>query len=159
MTRFGEILMQLRQEKHLSQAELGRIIYVSGGTISNYENGVHYPDVEKLFKLADYFEVSMKHAYCKRLKAVLNHPIQTIEFESSMNQISNLLMLPSCQDSSVFSLDIASILSERECQIIVLIYKYQLSSAEIARKLHTTRQNVNQCKKRAEQKLRTYYEK
>ena len=45
LTRFGEILMQLRQEKHLSQAELGRIIYVSGGTISNYENGVHYPDV------------------------------------------------------------------------------------------------------------------
>ena len=36
LTRFGEILMQLRQEKHLSQAELGRIIYVSGGTISNY---------------------------------------------------------------------------------------------------------------------------
>ena len=45
LTRFGEILMQLRQEKHLSQAELGRIIYVSGGTISNYENGVHYQDV------------------------------------------------------------------------------------------------------------------
>ena len=42
MTNFGEILMQLRQEKHLSQAELGRIIYVSGGTISNYENGVDY---------------------------------------------------------------------------------------------------------------------
>lgn len=46
LTKFGEILMQLRQEKHLSQAELGHIIYVSGGTISNYEKGVHYPDVE-----------------------------------------------------------------------------------------------------------------
>lgn len=109
--------------------------------------------------LVNYICNSVQHAYCKRLKAVLNHPIQTIEFEASMNQISNLLMLPSCQDSSVFSLDIASILSEREYQIIVLAYKYQLSSAEIARKLHTTRQNVNQCKKRAEQKLRTYYEK
>ena len=61
LTRVGEILMQLRQEKHLSQAELGRIIYVSGGTISNYENGVHYPDVEKLFKLADFFEVSIDY--------------------------------------------------------------------------------------------------
>lgn len=40
LTNFGEILMQLRQEKHLSQAELGNIIYVSGGTISNYEKGV-----------------------------------------------------------------------------------------------------------------------
>ena len=43
LTKFGEILMQLRQEKHLSQAELGHIIYVSGGTISNYEKG---PSVE-----------------------------------------------------------------------------------------------------------------
>lgn len=48
LTNFGEILMQLRQEKHLSQAELGNVIFVSGGTISNYEKGVHYPDVEKL---------------------------------------------------------------------------------------------------------------
>ena len=59
LTKFGEILMQLRQEKHLSQAELGHIIYVSGGTISNYEKGVHYPDVEKLVRLADYFNVSI----------------------------------------------------------------------------------------------------
>lgn len=52
MTKFGEILMQLRQEKHLSQAELGHIIYVSGGTISNYE---------KLVRLADYFNVSIDY--------------------------------------------------------------------------------------------------
>ena len=39
MTRFGEILVQLRQETHLSQAQLGSEIFVSGGTISNYETG------------------------------------------------------------------------------------------------------------------------
>lgn len=41
--------------------ELGHIIYVSGGTISNYEKGVHYPDVEKLVRLADYFNVSIDY--------------------------------------------------------------------------------------------------
>ena len=46
MTKFGEILMQLRQEKHLSQAELGHIIYA---------------DVEKLVRLADYFNVSIDY--------------------------------------------------------------------------------------------------
>ena len=50
-------------------------------------------------------------------------------------------------------------MTEKERKIIALVYEYQLSSAEIARKLHTTRQNVNQCKKRAELKLRAYYEK
>lgn len=61
MTNFGEILMQLRQEKHLSQAELGNVIFVSGGTISNYEKGVHYPDVEKLVALPEYFGVSIDY--------------------------------------------------------------------------------------------------
>ena len=61
MTNFGEILMQLRQEKHLSQAELGNVIFVSGGTISNYEKGVHYPDVEKRVALAEYFGVSIDY--------------------------------------------------------------------------------------------------
>ena len=61
LTNFGEILMQLRQEKHLSQAELGNVIFVSGGTISNYEKGVHYPDVEKLVALAEYFGVSIDY--------------------------------------------------------------------------------------------------
>ena len=61
LTNFGEILMQLRQEKHLSQAELGNVIFVSGGTISNYEKGVHYPDGEKLVALAEYFGVSIDY--------------------------------------------------------------------------------------------------
>ena len=61
LTNFGEILMQLRQERHLSQAELGNVIFVSGGTISNYEKGVHYPDVEKLVALAEYFGVSIDY--------------------------------------------------------------------------------------------------
>ena len=48
LAEFGEVLAQLRQKRHISQAELGRAIFVSGGTISNYEKGVHFPDVEKL---------------------------------------------------------------------------------------------------------------
>ena len=58
LAEFGEVLAQLRQKRHISQAELGRAIFVSGGTISNYEKGVHFPDVEKLLLLADYFNVT-----------------------------------------------------------------------------------------------------
>lgn len=42
MSEFGEVLAKLRQEQHISQAELGRAIFVSGGTISNYEKGVSH---------------------------------------------------------------------------------------------------------------------
>ena len=53
MAQFGEILAELRKDHKMSQKELAKIIYVSTGTISNYETGTHFPDVEKLIALAD----------------------------------------------------------------------------------------------------------
>ena len=58
MARLGELLAELRQDKGLTQKELGQVLCVSPGTISNYENGVHLPDAEKLIELADYFHVT-----------------------------------------------------------------------------------------------------
>ena len=58
MATFGELLAELRQDRHLTQEQLGKVIYVTAGTISNYENDVHFPDVEKLIVLADFFGVT-----------------------------------------------------------------------------------------------------
>ena len=58
MRKFGEILAELRQDRKLTQKDLAQEMFVSVGTISNYENGVHYPDVEKLISLADFFGVT-----------------------------------------------------------------------------------------------------
>lgn len=48
MAEFGDMLSELRHDRNLTQAELALKIYVTPGTISNYESNVHYPDVEKL---------------------------------------------------------------------------------------------------------------
>ena len=45
MAQLGDILAELRQERGLTQKELGQVLCVSTGTISNYENGVHLPDL------------------------------------------------------------------------------------------------------------------
>ena len=58
MISFGEILTELRQDRKMTQKDLAQAMFVTVGTISNYENGVHYPDVEKLIALADYFNVT-----------------------------------------------------------------------------------------------------
>lgn len=58
MAEFGEMLAELRQDRHMTQEQLANKIFVTIGTISNYENGVHFPDVEKLIKLADFFNVT-----------------------------------------------------------------------------------------------------
>jgi len=54
----GELLVKLRREQGIYQKVLATELNVSIGTISNYENGVHNPDLETLCNLADYFNVS-----------------------------------------------------------------------------------------------------
>lgn len=56
--KLGEVLTALRKEKKVGQKELAIYLNLSTGTISNYENGVHYPDLHTLCKLADYFDVT-----------------------------------------------------------------------------------------------------
>lgn len=55
---FGEKLFQLRTERGIFQKELAEYLSVSVGTISNYENSVHSPDLETLCRFAEYFHVS-----------------------------------------------------------------------------------------------------
>lgn len=48
----------LRKKMDIGQKELAAFLNVSVGTISNYENGVHSPDMETLIRIADFYDVS-----------------------------------------------------------------------------------------------------
>ena len=52
-------LKSLRKMNHMTQEELAALLNVSQQTISRYENGVHYPDIDSLIQLADFFNVPM----------------------------------------------------------------------------------------------------
>lgn len=54
----GEILTALRDEKGIGQKELASFLKLSVGTVSNYENNVHSPDLGTLCRLADYYGVT-----------------------------------------------------------------------------------------------------
>lgn len=58
MSNFGELLAELRLDRKMTQKDLAKMLFVSVGTISNYEKGVHFPDIEKLIDLADFFHVT-----------------------------------------------------------------------------------------------------
>lgn len=58
MTSFGELLSELRLDHKMTQQDLASVLHVSVGTISNYEKGVHFPDIEKLINIADFFHVT-----------------------------------------------------------------------------------------------------
>lgn len=61
MRSFGEILTSLREERGIYQKELAAILKVSVGTVSNYENNIHFLDQEALLQLADYFGVTVDY--------------------------------------------------------------------------------------------------
>lgn len=58
MATFGEILAELRKDKHMTQRELANGLHVSVSTISNYEQNIHLPDVDRLIELADFFHIT-----------------------------------------------------------------------------------------------------
>ena len=57
--KFNEKLLKLRKEKGLSQEELGMEMQVSRQTVSKWEAGQSYPDLTRLVKLRDFFDMTI----------------------------------------------------------------------------------------------------
>jgi len=55
---FCERLKVLRTDRNLSQPELAKLIGVSKGMISFWENGINEPTITNLLKLSQIFDVS-----------------------------------------------------------------------------------------------------
>jgi len=53
-----ERIKEIRKEKGLKQSELAKLLDTTQKTISDYENGISNPDLERLIKIADIFNVS-----------------------------------------------------------------------------------------------------
>ena len=55
----GAVIRELREKKHLTQAELAEKLFISDKTVSKWENGKGYPDITLLEPLAQVFGVSV----------------------------------------------------------------------------------------------------
>lgn len=55
----GERIYELRNQKNLSQGDLADALDVSRQSVSKWENNMAVPDLDKLIKLCDIFEVSL----------------------------------------------------------------------------------------------------
>ncbi len=64
---FGNIIFELRKQKQLTQSELGEILGISNKTISKWENGTTKPGIEMLYKISEYFEISVDELVSGRL--------------------------------------------------------------------------------------------
>lgn len=89
----SEMIAELRKDKGLLQKELAQLLGVSIGTISNYETGVHNPEIETLIKLADFFHVSVDYML-GRIKFrgaldILNSPITADDKAVTVGEVLN----------------------------------------------------------------------
>lgn len=57
-TKLGKRLRQLRKEYCMTQVELGQKLNLEVSAISDYENGIRFPDNENLIKLTQIFKVT-----------------------------------------------------------------------------------------------------
>lgn len=67
----GEQINNLRKQHGLSQDDFVNLFNVSRQTISNWENGKSYPDLEMIIKVSDYFKISIDE--------LLKNDVQTVK--------------------------------------------------------------------------------
>ncbi|MCI8554301.1 MAG: helix-turn-helix transcriptional regulator [Clostridiales bacterium] len=56
-----DILIELREERHLKQADIAEILNVVPSAVSKYELGKSYPEYKSLIKLADFYQVNLDY--------------------------------------------------------------------------------------------------
>ncbi len=80
---FGNFLYSLRNEKGLSQAQLGELLGVTNKAVSKWENGSAKPNTILIPRIAEIFGITVEELFaCKRLK-------KDCEYEKIMNYLSS----------------------------------------------------------------------
>ena len=59
LIKFSENLRELREQKELKQHELAAALKTTQRKVSYWENGRVEPDLETLWRIADYFDISI----------------------------------------------------------------------------------------------------
>lgn len=86
----GERIKKYRNEKALSQDALSEKIYVSRQTISNWENGKSYPDVNNLVLLSEVFDVSLDQLIKGDVEIMKEEIEISKEDQKKFEQLSNV---------------------------------------------------------------------
>ncbi len=59
LSKFSENLKQLRRISNLTGSELAKKLNISQSALSNWETGRHYPHLEDVIKISEFFDISV----------------------------------------------------------------------------------------------------
>lgn len=80
-----------RTDRKLSQEELAEAVYVTRQTVSNWETGKSYPDIQSLLRLSALFDISLDQLIKGDLE-LMKEKINAEEIRA-FNRLSNVFML------------------------------------------------------------------
>ena len=83
--KYNDILKELREEKKLTQTELGKIFNLTQRQVSTYETGRNEPPYEILKLYATYFNVSTDYILGLTRKPTPNWTIKNNSIKNSFN--------------------------------------------------------------------------
>lgn len=84
----GQRLKSRREELKLTQEYVAEMLGVSRQTISNWENGRSYPDIERIVRLSDIYELSLDELLKGDLKMV-----SKLQKDTQINQVTKRIVL------------------------------------------------------------------
>ena len=125
---FAENLKQLRKEKQLSQEELAEILDVSRQAVSKWEQGIGYPEVEKLLLLSSKLSVSLDELIGKSENEIVSTEGEKEKrFSPKHNPIlrNNFIIIAIIAQAASLNVAIQPLYTEgTPYHIIFLLFKY-----------------------------------
>ena len=80
----GNQILNIRKDNQLTQEEFGKLFHVTRQTVSNWENGKSYPDLQILVSMSNQFDISLDTLLKKDSKMV-----QSMDKERAMGIIKH----------------------------------------------------------------------
>src|SRR5699024_3560213 len=86
----NQILRKKRQEYHLTQEQLAEKLYVSSKTVSNWETGKTFPDINSLIRLSKLYHISLDNLLVEGSDIV-----RDIDRKTRLTTLKRYMWLPS----------------------------------------------------------------
>lgn len=112
----SSILLDLREQKGLTQIQVAKHLHLTSGTISHYERGVNTPSAEMILKFAEYYGVSTDY--------LMGRCVSKVDYTNSLN--TKLTKNMTCGDA----LEIMMNLNSQGKEIIANVLKGISSSSK-----------------------------
>jgi len=90
---FSERLKNLRKERGVSQEELSKVLHITRQSISKWETGTAYPDMEKMKMLSDFYELSLDELMDQESKGASGLQIKVTETGEEQEDLEENLIV------------------------------------------------------------------